>query len=79
MSSTIACALSRPWLGLASLATRASSLARRIVLALEVRAERRRLLSLDEGALKDMGFNRGQAQCEASRSFWDIPVDRMRL
>ena len=64
MSSSVACALSRPWL---SLAAQASSLARTIALALEVRAERRRLLSLD------------QAHCEASRSFWDLPVDRLRM
>jgi uncharacterized protein YjiS (DUF1127 family) len=54
-------------------------MARRIALALEVRAERRRLLGLDEGALKDMGFNKGQAHCEASRGFWDVPVDRLRI
>ena len=29
-------------------------------------------------ALKDMGFNKGQAHWEASRSFWDVPLDRMR-
>jgi len=76
MSSSVARTLSRPWL---SLAAQASSLARKIALALEVRAERRRLLSLDQGALKDMGFNKGQAHCEASRSFWDLPVDRLRM
>jgi uncharacterized protein YjiS (DUF1127 family) len=76
---SIAGALSRPWLGLTTLARDASLMARRIALALEVRAERRRLLGLDEGALKDMGFNKGQAHCEASRGFWDVPVDRLRI
>lgn len=77
--SNVASALSRPWQALAAVATEAYLLARKIALALEVRAERRRLLSLDQGALKDMGFNKGQAHCEASRSFWDLPVDRLRL
>lgn len=75
--SGIACVLSRQ--RLAAAATQVSTLTRRIALALEVRAERRRLQSLDEAALKDMGFNKGQAHCEASRSFWDLPVDRLRL
>jgi uncharacterized protein YjiS (DUF1127 family) len=35
-------------------------------------------MSLDQATLKDVGFNKGQAQCEASRTFWDVPVDRMR-
>lgn len=46
-------------------------------LALRVRRERRLLGGLDEHALKDMGFNRGEASAEAGRSFWDVPVDRM--
>jgi uncharacterized protein YjiS (DUF1127 family) len=55
-----------------------SGFARTLALALQVRAERRRLLALDSTALKDMGFNKGQAHSEASRSFWDVPVDRQR-
>ncbi len=54
------------------------ALGRKITAALTVRAERRALMALDESALKDMGFNRGQAQCEANRTFWDVPVDRLR-
>ncbi len=54
------------------------ALGRRIAAALAVRAERRALMALDESALKDMGFNKGQAQCEAGRTFWDVPVDRIR-
>lgn len=48
-------------------------------LALEVRRERRMLLSMDDRALKDIGFNRSKACAEACRSFWDIPIDRLRL
>lgn len=53
-------------------------LSRKLALALMVRAERRALMRLDGSALKDMGFNKGQAECEASRSFWDVPLDRLR-
>ncbi|MBX9591522.1 MAG: hypothetical protein K2X43_19710 [Hyphomonadaceae bacterium] len=52
--------------------------ARTTAIALQVRAERRRLLALDQAALKDMGFNKGQAQCEASRPFWDVPANRLK-
>ncbi len=62
----------------ASVGAGIQALGRRIVAALAVRAERRALMALDESALKDMGFNKGQAQCEASRTFWDVPVDRLR-
>ncbi len=62
----------------ASLGASIQALARRIAAALAVRAERRALMALDEQALKDMGFNKGQAQCEADRTFWDVPVDRLR-
>jgi uncharacterized protein YjiS (DUF1127 family) len=47
-------------------------------LALRVRRERRLLAGLDERTLKDIGFNRGDAYTEAGRSFWDVPVDRLR-
>jgi len=69
---------SRPRNRLLQVATLTSRFARAIATAIEVRRERRRLLSLDRHALKDMGFNKGQADCEASRSFWDIPTDRLR-
>lgn len=77
MSNT-ACTPARPRRGLASATGGLFSVLGMIGLALQVRAERRRLLSLDEGALKDMGFNKGQAQGEGNRSFWDLPVDRIR-
>jgi uncharacterized protein YjiS (DUF1127 family) len=62
----------------ASLGAGIHALGRRIAAALAVRAERRALMALDESALKDMGFNKGQAQHEYGRSFWDVPVDRLR-
>jgi len=48
-------------------------------LALQVRRERRLLAALDDRALKDIGFSRGDAYAESSRSFWDVPPDRLRL
>lgn len=76
--SSIACALLQPGRSFASLGARVAHLVRRTALALQVYAERRRLLRLDEAALKDMGFNKGQAHGEAGRTFWDVPVDRLR-
>jgi uncharacterized protein YjiS (DUF1127 family) len=40
---------------------------------LKVRAERRALKELDDRALKDMGFTRGDAALESNRAFWDLP------
>jgi uncharacterized protein YjiS (DUF1127 family) len=51
---------------------------RKIALAVQVRAERRYLMTFNESALKDMGLNKGQAYNESARAFWDIPVDRLR-
>jgi uncharacterized protein YjiS (DUF1127 family) len=48
-----------------------------IELALQVRRERRILLGMDDRMLKDLGLN-GSAYAEASRPFWDVPVDRLR-
>lgn len=47
-------------------------------LALRVRSERQSLAELDERTLKDIGFNRSDAYAESGRSFWDLPVDRLR-
>jgi uncharacterized protein YjiS (DUF1127 family) len=47
-------------------------------LALEVRRGRRELLSMDDRALKDIGLSRREVY-EAQRSFWDIPMGRLRL
>jgi uncharacterized protein YjiS (DUF1127 family) len=48
-------------------------------LVLEVRRERRMLLSMDDHALKDIGFSRSEAYAEARRALWDIPRDRLLL
>jgi uncharacterized protein YjiS (DUF1127 family) len=64
--------------GRVSLARRLWLLAVALGVALRVRRERRMLLKLDERALKDIGSGRSAAQIEAHRSFWDIPVDRLR-
>jgi uncharacterized protein YjiS (DUF1127 family) len=48
-----------------------------VELALDVRRERRMLRGLDERALKDLGL-KGRADAEASRPFWDVPIDRLR-
>ena len=49
-----------------------------IGLAMQVRKERRMLMRLDDRALQDIGFDKGRAYGEASRTFWDVPVDRLR-
>jgi uncharacterized protein YjiS (DUF1127 family) len=46
-------------------------------LALEVRRERRMLLSLDDRALKDIGLSRSAVWGEACRSLWEIPHHRL--
>jgi uncharacterized protein YjiS (DUF1127 family) len=56
----------------------AANAARRLRVAMQVRKERRMLMRLDERALKDLGFDKSRAQGEANRSFWDVPVDRLR-
>jgi len=42
---------------------------------LKVARQRRRLLALDNHALKDIGIARADAHREAARIFWDIPED----
>jgi uncharacterized protein YjiS (DUF1127 family) len=54
-----------------------------LVLALlrwqELAQQRRRLLSLDDRMLKDIGLTRAEAMREGTRPFWDIPgVDGAR-
>jgi len=50
----------------------------RLELALQVRKERRQLQALGEAGLKDIGLSRAHVFAEAHRSFWDLPVDRLR-
>ena len=61
-----------------SMGERLRAFLHKLAVAITVRAERRALMTLDGAALKDMGFNSGQAHREYGRSFWDIPVDRLR-
>ena len=63
--------------GIARTGARIARLIGTIELALQVRRERRILLGMDHRMLKDLGLN-GTAYAEASRPFWDVPVDRLR-
>ena len=44
-------------------------------LALIAHAQRRKLASLDDAALADIGLTRTQAFAEANRPFWDVPAN----
>jgi uncharacterized protein YjiS (DUF1127 family) len=68
----------QPWSGLTQVARRISQFACAVELAMQVRNERRALMRMDERALQDVGFDSGKAYGEANRSFWDVPVDRLR-
>ena len=59
--------------GIANVITRSI---RTIELALQVRRERRMLLGMDDHMLKDLGLS-GIAETEASRPFWDVPLERL--
>ena len=52
---------------------RIAGLAARIRHALVLRAERKRLTTLDDALLFDIGMTREQALTEAARSVWDVP------
>jgi len=71
-------AISRLGGGLARAGRRITRLVGAIELALQVRRERQTLLGMDDRMLKDMGLN-GIAHAEATRAFWDVPADRLRL
>ena len=47
-----------------------------VVMALNARSQRRKLASLDDAALADIGLSRAQAAAESGRPLWDVPVDR---
>jgi uncharacterized protein YjiS (DUF1127 family) len=55
-----------------------AALLRRLGVAFAVARERRALMALSDDALKDVGLSRADAYCEGTRSFWDLPVDRLR-
>jgi uncharacterized protein YjiS (DUF1127 family) len=50
----------------------------RLGVAFAVARERRALRALSDEALKDIGLSRADAYREGTRSFWDLPVDRLR-
>ena len=47
-------------------------------LVMQVRKERRALQQLGDAGLKDIGLSRADVDAELHRSFWDVPVDRLR-
>jgi uncharacterized protein YjiS (DUF1127 family) len=53
-------------------------LVRRLSVAFAVSRERRALMALGDDALKDIGLSRADAYHEGTRSFWDLPLDRLR-
>jgi uncharacterized protein YjiS (DUF1127 family) len=59
----------------ATASRRRAGLMQWLVLALDVRRQRRALLALDERMLKDIGLSRADAAREALRTFSDIPND----
>ncbi len=69
----------RPFLtraqGIGALAQDLSRYVSYFLICLSVARQRRRLLTLDEKALKDIGVSSVDAFREANRSFWDIPED----
>jgi uncharacterized protein YjiS (DUF1127 family) len=55
-----------------------AKLVRRLSVAFAVSRERRALMALGDDALKDIGLSRADAYHEGTRSFWDLPLDRLR-
>ena len=47
-------------------------------LLMQIRKERRTLQQLSDAGLKDIGLTRADVDAELHRSFWDVPVDRLR-
>jgi uncharacterized protein YjiS (DUF1127 family) len=77
--SSLTIAQSRSWSGIAQFGRRISILFANLALAMQVRRERRMLQALDARTLKDLGFNHSDVHAEGDRTFWDLPVDRMRI
>jgi uncharacterized protein YjiS (DUF1127 family) len=74
--SNIPLALSRPWSRVAPWGGGLRQLRNKLLLALQVRSERRTLQELDERTLADLGFSRSAARGESRRALWDLPRDR---
>jgi hypothetical protein len=72
-------ALWHPRLDLARMGDRIRHLIIGLELAPQIWRERRMLLGMNDRALNDIGFSRGDAYAEAYRPFWDIPRDRLHL
>ena len=53
-----------------------SGLLNRLAVWLEVRRERRQLLSMSDYMLHDIGISRADAEGEGTRRFWDLPDHR---
>ena len=56
-----------------------SRLARYLILALRVQAERRQLAMLSDAQLEDMGISRAAADREAGRPLLDVPAHRKSM
>lgn len=50
----------------------------RLMTALSLWQQRRRLATLDDDALEDIGVSRTEAQMEAARPIWDVPAGWLR-
>ena len=57
----------------ATAATGLTLLLDRFTAWLEVRRQRRHLLSMSDSMLRDIGLSRADAEREAGRPFWDLP------
>ena len=61
-----------------SFADRINDLAALILASLDAREQRRKLASLDDAMLADIGLSRGEALAEFDRPIWDMPANRRR-
>lgn len=64
--------------GLSAIGPAGESLLKRIVLGLGAMRQRRRLASLDDAMLRDIGLTREAARAEAERPIWDVPQSWLR-
>ncbi len=47
-----------------------------LLVAMEIRRQRRALATLDDRALTDIGITRAEAETESGRPLWDLPFGR---